>query len=211
MSVRRTSSWRPATTGEAGPPTTTKRLATANAAAARDAAGCGRGGRRLARSMAPVAVAKRAASGVRRREIRRRRGERAADDEERPRRRRWITPRAGPARGSVRRSRAPRPARTRAGGGVVAGRDGAHDERRDHAASRPGPKPRVVVAGVPTRMPEAVLGGSWSKGMAFLLTVMPTSSRQRLGLLAGDPEGRHVDQHEVVVGAARDEPGTLAS
>ena len=37
------------------------------------------------------------------------------------------------------------------------------------------PKPRVVVAGVPTRMPEAMFGGLASKGMAFLLTVMPIS------------------------------------
>jgi len=33
-------------------------------------------------------------------------------------------------------------------------------------------KPRLVVAGVPTRIPEAVFGGFLSNGMAFLLTVM---------------------------------------
>ena len=33
--------------------------------------------------------------------------------------------------------------------------------------------PRVVTAGVPTRMPLAVSGGCVSKGIAFLLTVMP--------------------------------------
>ena len=33
--------------------------------------------------------------------------------------------------------------------------------------------PRVVSAGVPTRMPLATIGGFWSNGIAFLLTVMP--------------------------------------
>ena len=33
--------------------------------------------------------------------------------------------------------------------------------------------PRVVTAGVPMRMPLATIGGLRSKGMAFLLTVMP--------------------------------------
>ena len=52
-----------------------------------------------------------------------------------------------------------------------------------------GPKPRVVVAGVPTRMPDAVLGGSGSNGMAFLLTVMPTSSRRCSASLPVTPRG----------------------
>ena len=39
-----------------------------------------------------------------------------------------------------------------------------------------GPIPRVVVAGVPMRMPEAMFGGFASNGIAFLLTVIPTSS-----------------------------------
>ena len=33
--------------------------------------------------------------------------------------------------------------------------------------------PRVVTAGVPMRMPLATIGGFWSNGIAFLLTVMP--------------------------------------
>ena len=33
--------------------------------------------------------------------------------------------------------------------------------------------PRLVIAGVPTRMPLATIGGFWSNGIAFLLTVMP--------------------------------------
>src|ERR687897_3188338 len=35
------------------------------------------------------------------------------------------------------------------------------------------PMPRVVTAGVPIRMPLAVIGGFGANGMAFLLTVMP--------------------------------------
>ena len=34
------------------------------------------------------------------------------------------------------------------------------------------PMPRVVTAGVPSRMPLATIGGFLSKGIAFLLTVM---------------------------------------
>ena len=52
-----------------------------------------------------------------------------------------------------------------------------------------GPKPRVVTAGDPTRMPEAVFGGSGSKGIAFLLTVMPMSSRSRSASLPVTPNG----------------------
>ena len=37
--------------------------------------------------------------------------------------------------------------------------------------------PRVVTAGVPTRIPPAFIGGSGSKGMEFLLIVMPARSK----------------------------------
>ena len=56
-------------------------------------------------------------------------------------------------------------------------------------ASRPGPCPRVVVAGVPIRIPDAMLGGFWSNGMAFLLTVMPTSSRSASASRPVTPSG----------------------
>ena len=59
-------------------------------------------------------------------------------------------------------------------------------------------------------MPDAVFGGSWSNGMPFLLTVIPISSSRSLGLLAGDPERRDVDEHEVVVRPARDDPRAQA-
>src|SRR6185503_6151024 len=52
-----------------------------------------------------------------------------------------------------------------------------------------GPKPRVVVAGVPRRIPDAVLGGSASNGIAFLLTVIPTSSRRLSASLPVTPRG----------------------
>ena len=58
-------------------------------------------------------------------------------------------------------------------------------------------------AGVPIRMPDAMLGGFGSNGMAFLLTVIPTLVEEALRLPAGHPERRHVDAHQVVVGAAR--------
>ena len=51
------------------------------------------------------------------------------------------------------------------------------------------PKPRDVVAGVPRRMPDAVLGGCWSKGMPFLLTVIPISSRRCSASLPVTPSG----------------------
>ena len=37
--------------------------------------------------------------------------------------------------------------------------------------------PRVVSAGVPSRMPLATIGGCSSNGMAFLFTVMPARPR----------------------------------
>ena len=52
-----------------------------------------------------------------------------------------------------------------------------------------GPKPRVVVAGVPIRIPEEVFGGSGSNGIAFLLTVIPISSRSCSASLPVTPSG----------------------
>ena len=46
-----------------------------------------------------------------------------------------------------------------------------------------GPKPRVVTAGVPSRMPEVTVGFSGSKGIAFLLQVMPARSRLSVAAL----------------------------
>ena len=43
-----------------------------------------------------------------------------------------------------------------------------------------GPMPRVVRAGVPMRMPEGSIGLRSSKGIMFLLTVMPQRSERRL-------------------------------
>ena len=65
--------------------------------------------------------------------------------------------------------------------------------------------PRVVSAGVPMRMPEGSTGLRASKGIMFLLTVMPQRVERLLGQLAADAQRRHVDQHQVIVGAAADE------
>ena len=66
--------------------------------------------------------------------------------------------------------------------------------------------PRVVSAGVPTRMPEVTMGFSGSKGIMFLFTVMPGLVERALGDLAGEALGAQVDEHQVVVGAAADQP-----
>ena len=67
------------------------------------------------------------------------------------------------------------------------------------------PKPRVVPAGEPSRMPEVIAGFSGSKGMPFLLQVMLRAAESDLGSLAGELLGPEVDQHHMRVGAARDE------
>ena len=71
------------------------------------------------------------------------------------------------------------------------------------------PNPRLVVAGVPIRIPEAVFGGFGSNGMPFLLTVIPISSRRCSASLPVTPSGVTSTSDEVVVGAARDEPQAL--
>ena len=103
-------------------------------------------------------------------------------------------------------SAASRPLRGR----LVAALDRLDDQLGRCRASRPSPKPRVVAAGVPIRIPDEVFGGCWSNGIVFLLTVIPISSRSALRLLAGNAERHHVDEHEVVVGAAGDQPRALA-
>ena len=66
--------------------------------------------------------------------------------------------------------------------------------------------PRVVTAGVPMRMPLAIIGGFWSNGIVFLLTVMPALPSAVSASLPVRPLREHVDEHQVVVGAAADEP-----
>ena len=65
------------------------------------------------------------------------------------------------------------------------------------------PKPRVVPAGEPTRMPLVLTGGSGSNGMPFLLQVIAGALERLVGVLAGDAERPQVDQREMGVGAAR--------
>ena len=67
------------------------------------------------------------------------------------------------------------------------------------------PKPRVVPAGVPSRTPEVTVGFSGSNGMPFLLQVMwarPSAASATLPVRRFLPQ---IDQHEVGVGAARDD------
>ena len=68
-----------------------------------------------------------------------------------------------------------------------------------------GPKPRVVPAGEPTRMPLVLTGGSGSNGMPFLLQVIAARSSASSASLPVTPSGRQVDQHQMRVGAARDD------
>ncbi len=65
------------------------------------------------------------------------------------------------------------------------------------------PKPRLVLAGVPRRMPEVMVGFCVSNGTPFLLQVMWARDRGGLGGLAGEALPLKIDQHQVVVGAAR--------
>jgi hypothetical protein len=50
--------------------------------------------------------------------------------------------------------------------------------------------PRVVTAGVPMRMPEAIAGLFGSYGIVFLFTVMPTTSSAFSATFPVSPSGR---------------------
>ena len=71
--------------------------------------------------------------------------------------------------------------------------------------------PCVVTAGVPMRRPLVTNGLRGSLGTVFLFIVMPASSRVIWADLAGQlgVERLQVDDHQVVVGAARDEAEPL--
>jgi hypothetical protein len=73
------------------------------------------------------------------------------------------------------------------------------------------PNPRVVVAGVPRRIPEACVRRQRVERDRVLVDRDPDFVEERLSLLAGDTERRHVDEHQVVVRAARDDPGPAFS
>ena len=71
--------------------------------------------------------------------------------------------------------------------------------------------PCVVTAGVPMRRPLVTNGLRGSSGIVFLFSVMPALVERGLGDLAGElgVERPQVDDHQVVVGAARHEPEAL--
>ena len=117
-----------------------------------------------------------------------------------------VAPRAAPAPGSGPPARGPRRG------------SGRGRPRRRDGGSRPtiqppdlrissGPMPRVVVAGVPTRIPDATLGGLRVERDRVLVDGDADLVEQRLGLAARDAQRRHVDEHQVVVGAAADRAG----
>ena len=69
--------------------------------------------------------------------------------------------------------------------------------------------PWVVTAGVPTRMPEATIGGCGSYGIAFLFSVIRAASQRASASRAGHADAAQVDQREVGVGAAGDRAHAL--
>ena len=71
-------------------------------------------------------------------------------------------------------------------------------------------KPRVVMAGVPMRMPLVTEAGCGSSGTAFLLTVSVGAAQGGIGGTAGEVFIDEVEQHQVVLGATGDEFVTRA-
>jgi hypothetical protein len=65
--------------------------------------------------------------------------------------------------------------------------------------------PRVVTAGVPTRMPLATIGGILIERDGVLVDRHPGLVERSFGHLAGDPLREDVHEHQVVVGAAADQ------
>ena len=67
------------------------------------------------------------------------------------------------------------------------------------------PKPREVSAGVPIRTPEVYQAPFGSRGIALRLVTMPESSSADSACRPVSPNVRHVEQHQVVLGAAGDQ------
>ena len=66
-----------------------------------------------------------------------------------------------------------------------------------------------MTAAVPRRSPLVTNGFSGSFGIAFLLQVIPARSSASCATLPVTPNGPEVDEHEVVVGAARHDAEAL--
>ena len=67
------------------------------------------------------------------------------------------------------------------------------------------PKPRVVQAGVPSRMPEVIVGFSGSNGNAVLVAGDVGAAERQFRHLAGELLRPQIDQHQMRVGAAGDD------
>ena len=67
------------------------------------------------------------------------------------------------------------------------------------------PKPRVVPAGEPRRMPEVIAGFSGIERHAVLVAGDVGAAERDLGGFAGELLGPEIDQHQMGVGAAGDE------
>ena len=72
------------------------------------------------------------------------------------------------------------------------------------------PKPRVVSAGVPSRMPEVYQAPLGSAGTELRLVTTPASSSADSAWRPVSPNDDDVEQHDVVVGAAGDQLGAAA-
>ena len=72
--------------------------------------------------------------------------------------------------------------------------------------------PWVVTAGVPMRSPVVMYGGRGSSGTVFSLRLMPARSRASRAFLPDRSASKRaeVDEHQVVVGAARHQPEAVA-
>jgi hypothetical protein len=70
--------------------------------------------------------------------------------------------------------------------------------------------PRVVTAGVPSRMPLAWNGERVSNGNGVLVHRDAGDIERNLAFLAGHILRAHVHQHQMIVRAAADEPETVA-
>ena len=96
------------------------------------------------------------------------------------------------------------------GRGLATLLDRVDDQIADQAHLVAGPSPARSRPASRPGCPDDVFAGWVSNGIWFLLTVIPTSSSSASASRAGHAERHHVDEHEVVVGPARDDARAAA-